>query len=62
MIFGSIGTQFSSMICNSDDFYVVHGRRRFQRQLWKLGMVMVSRSIGTQFSLMIYDSDIVQGL
>ena len=58
MIPGSPGTQFSSRICNSD---VVHGRRRFQRQRWKLVPVMVSRSTGSQFALMIQDSDVVHG-
>ena len=38
------------MICNSD---VVHKRWRFQRELWKLVPVMVSRSTGSRFSLMI---------
>ena len=56
MITGSLGTQFPSRICYSD---VVHERRRFQRQLWKLVSGMISRCTRTQFSLMIYDSDVI---
>ena len=58
MISGSGGTQFSSMIYESD---VVFGRGRFQRHPWNSVPVMIYGSGGTQFSSMIYESDIVYG-
>ena len=58
MISVSGGTQFSSMIYESD---VVFGRRRSQRQPRNWVPVMISRSGGTQYSSMISDSDVVYG-
>ena len=58
MISGFGGTQFSSMISDSN---VVYWRWGFLRQPWNWVLVMISGSGGIQFSSMISDSDEVYG-
>ena len=59
MISRSVGTQFSSMSCDSDarSLWAI----RISASAWNWIPVMISGSVGTQFSSMICDSDVVYG-
>ena len=59
MISGSVGTQFSSMSCDSDvrSLWAL----RISVSAWNWVSVMIYGSVGTQFSSMISDCDVVDG-